>query len=195
MFIRLFKIALASASLAYTVILFMDNQIGNGIGMLLLTIILVMMTLRSMRMVIAFVNLRQQKMPEAKKWLSRIKVNHLWPKQRGYYYFLLGSLSMEENMNEAERLLKKAVTLGLKQSHDEAAAMLNLAVVASARRKLPEAMKLIKECKRLDTKGLLAKDIKMVEEALKGGGARAVAGRSSGSQSSARQQRRHGKKR
>jgi|TARA_B110000116_G_scaffold259569_1_gene261799 tetratricopeptide (TPR) repeat protein len=194
MFIRLFKIALATASLVYTIILFIDNQIGNGIGMLLLTIILVMMTLRSIRMVIAFVNLRQQKMPEAKKWLSRVKVNNLWPNQRGYYYFLLGSLSMEENMNEAERLLKQAVSLGLKQSHDEAAAKLNLAVVASARRRLPEAMKLVKECKRLDTKGLLTKDIKMVEEALKGGGARAAAGRSAGSQSSARQQRRHGKK-
>ena len=29
----------------------------------------------------AFVNLRQQKMEAAKKWLSRVRVNQLWPRQ------------------------------------------------------------------------------------------------------------------
>ena len=42
---------------------------------------------------------------------------------------------MEHNMNEAERLLKEALEMGLKQDHDKAAVKLNLAVVASAKRK------------------------------------------------------------
>ena len=40
-----------------------------------------------------------------------------------------------------------------------------------------EATKLLNECKRLDEKGMLANDIKMVENAIKGGGARQMQGR------------------
>ena len=178
MLIRLLKILLAAASGAYTVQLFTGGYTGAGIGMVILTILLVLISLRSMRLVMAFVYLRQQKMEEAKTWLGRVRVNQLWPKQRGYYYFLMGSLTMEQNINDAEKLLKQAISLGLKHKHDEAAAKLNLAVVASTRRNLPEAKKLINECKRLDEKGMMTRDIKMVEDALRGGGARQAAGRS-----------------
>ena len=177
MLIRLLKILLAAASAAYTVHLFTVGYTGAGIGMIILTILLTLISLRSMRLVMAFVYLRQQKMEDAKKWLARVRVNHLWAKQRGYYFFLMGSLSMEQNMNEAEKLLKQALSLGLKHKHDQAAAKLNLAVVASARRKVGEATKLLNECKRLDEKGMLANDIKMVENAIKGGGARQMQGR------------------
>ena len=189
MLTRLIKILLAASSLAYTVYLFSVAQTGAAIGMIFVTIILVVMTLKSMRLVLAFVQIRQQKMPEAKKWLGRIQQNQLWPRQRGYYNFLLGSLTMEENMNVAEKYLKEAVRLGLRQGHDEAAAKLNLAVVASTKRRTREAMVLLNDCKRLDTKGMLTKDIKMVEQALKGGGKTTTGGRG-GSSSSARQARR-----
>jgi len=189
MLTRLIKILLAASSLAYTVYLFSIAQTGAAIGMIFVTIILVVMTLKSMRLVLAFVQIRQQKMPEAKKWLGRIQQNQLWPRQRGYYNFLLGSLTMEENMNVAEKYLKEAVRLGLRQGHDEAAAKLNLAVVASTKRRTREAMVLLNDCKRLDTKGMLTKDIKMVEQALKGGGKTTTGGRG-GSSSSARQARR-----
>ena len=189
MLTRLIKILLAASSLAYTVYLFSIAQTGAAIGMIFVTIILVVMTLKSMRLVLAFVQIRQQKMPEAKKWLGRVQQNQLWPRQRGYYNFLLGSLTMEENMNVAEKYLKEAVSLGLRQAHDEAAAKLNLAVIASTKRRTREAMMLLNDCKRLDTKGMLTKDIKMVEQALKGGGKTTTGGRG-GSSSSARQARR-----
>jgi hypothetical protein len=189
MLTRLIKILLAASSLAYTVYLFSIAQTGAAIGMIFVTIILVVMTLKSMRLVLAFVQIRQQKMPEAKKWLGRIQQNQLWPRQRGYYNFLLGSLTMEENMNVAEKYLKEAVSLGLRHAHDEAAAKLNLAVVASTKRRTREAIMLLNDCKRLDTKGMLTKDIKMVEQAVKGGGKTTTGGRG-GSSSSARQARR-----
>ena len=107
MLTRLIKILLAASSLAYTVYLFSVAQTGAAIGMIFVTIILVVMTLKSMRLVLAFVQIRQQKMPEAKKWLGRVQQNQLWPRQRGYYNFLLGSLTMEENMNDAEKYLKE----------------------------------------------------------------------------------------
>ena len=190
MLTRLIKILLAASSLAYTVYLFSKAQTGAAIGMIFVTIILVVMTLKSMRLVLAFVQIRQQKMPEAKKWLGRIQQNQLWPRQRGYYNFLLGSLTMEENMNVAEKYLKEAVSLGLRQAHDEAAAKLNLAVIASTKRRTREAIMLLNDCKRLDTKGMLTKDIKMVEQAVKGGGAKTSTGGRGGSSSSARQARR-----
>ncbi|MDB4587843.1 DUF2892 domain-containing protein, partial [bacterium] len=90
-----------------------------------------------------------------------------WPRRRAYFYFLQGSLKMEHNMNEAEKLIKESLRLGLKQNHDKAAAKLNLAVVASAKRRRQEALALLNECKRLDEKGMLKKDIKMVEQAIK----------------------------
>ena len=190
MLTRLIKILLSASSLAYTVYLFSIAQTGAAIGMIFVTIVLVMMTLKSMRLVLAFVQIRQQKMPEAKKWLGRIQQNQLWPRQRGYYNFLLGSLTMEENMNVAEKYLKDAVSMGLRQAHDEAAAKLNLAVIASTKRRTREAIMLLNDCKRLDTKGMLTKDIKMVEQAVKGGGAKTSTGGRGGSSSSARQARR-----
>ena len=190
MLTRLIKILFAASSLAYTVYLFSKAQTGAAIGMIFVTIVLVMMTLKSMRLVLAFVQIRQQKMPEAKKWLGRINQNQLWPRQRGYYNFLLGSLTMEENMKVAEKYLKDAVSLGLRHAHDEAAAKLNLAVIASTKRRTREAIMLLNDCKRLDTKGMLTKDIKMVEQAVKGGGAKTSTGGRGGSSSSARQARR-----
>ena len=48
-----------------------------------------------------------------------------------------------------------------------AAVKLNLAVVASAKRKTKLAKALLNECKRLDAKGVLKKDIKQVEAAIR----------------------------
>jgi len=164
---RFIKIPLAAASLAYAVHLFMKGQIGSGIGMVLVTVVLILVTLQSMRLLMAFVSLRQQKMDDARKWIGRVNPKHLWPRRRGYWYFLSGSLMMEHNMNDAEKLLKESLEVGLKQDHDKAAVKLNLAVVASAKRKPKLAKALLVECKRLDTKGMLKKDIKQVEAAIR----------------------------
>ncbi len=164
---RFIKIPLAAASLAYAIHLFTVGQVGAGVGMVLVAALLVLITLQSMRLLMAFISLRQQKMEDARKWLDRVNPKHLWPRRRGYWYFLSGSLMMEHNMNEAERLLKEALEIGLKQDHDKAAVKLNLAVVASAKRKTKLAKALLNECKRLDAKGVLKKDIKQVEAAIR----------------------------
>lgn len=164
---RIVKILAAAGSLAYAIQLFTKGQTGAGVGMTLVTVLLVLVALQSVRLIMAFAQLRTQKMDEARAWLDRINPNHLWPRRRAYFYFLSGSLQMEQNMNEAEKLIKQSLALGLKQNHDKAAAKLNLAVVASAKRRRQEAMALLNECMRLDEKGMLKKDIKMVEQAIK----------------------------
>lgn len=164
---RVVKILVSAATLAYSIYLFTVGQTGSAIGLLFLAAIFILASIQSLRLIMAFAYLRTQKMDEARTWLDRINPKHLWKRRRAYYHFLQGSMSMEKNMNEAERHLKESLSLGLKQDHDKAAAKLNLAVVASAKRRRQEAMALLNECKRLDSKGMLKKDIKMVEQAIK----------------------------
>ena len=144
MLIRIFKILVAAASVAYTVLLYTQGSWGAAIGMTLLSIVLVLANLRSVRLVFAFANLRMQRMEEAVKWLNRIQTSHLWPGQRGYYHFLLGSVTMQNNLNEAESHFRKSLSLGLKQDHDKAAVKLNLAVCMSAKQDRKKAMVMIK---------------------------------------------------
>ena len=167
MLTRLLKILLAAASIAYTVMLYTQGSWGAAIGMTLLSVVLVLVNLRSVRLVVAFANLRMQRMEEAVKWLGRIKPNQLWPGQRGYYHFLLGSVTMQSNLVEAESHLRKSLSLGLRQEHDKAAVKLNLAVCLSAKQDRKKALVLIQEAKRLDTKGMLKGDIKQVEAMIK----------------------------
>lgn len=164
---RIIKIALTAASLGYAIFLFTRGHIGSGIGMVLVAGLGVLASIQSVRLIFAFANLRQQKVDDARKWLGRINPDHLWKRRRAYYHFLQGSLLMEMNMNEAAKHLRSALDLGLKQAYDQAAAKLNLAVVASAQRKPQQAKALLHEAKRLDDKGMLKKDIKMVEDALR----------------------------
>ena len=57
---RFIKIPLAAASLAYAIQLFTVGQVGAGVGMVLVAALLVLITLQSMRLLMAFVSLRQQ---------------------------------------------------------------------------------------------------------------------------------------
>ena len=164
---RIIKIALTAAALGYAIFLFTRGHIGSGVGMVLVAVMGVLASIQSVRLILAFANLRQQKVVEARKWLNRINPQHLWKRRRAYYHFLQGSLMMETNMNEAAKHLRTALDLGLKQSYDLAATKLNLAVVASAQRRPQQAKSLLNEAKRLDEKGMLKKDIKMVEDALR----------------------------
>ena len=77
MITRLLKILLAASSFPYTVYLFTKAQTGAAIGMIFVTIILTLATLRSMRLVMAFVQLRQQNMDKARVWLSRVSESSL----------------------------------------------------------------------------------------------------------------------
>ena len=165
---RIIKILIAAASLVYTVYLFTKGNIGSGIGMVFVTAILVLIIFRSLRIIIAFFQLRRQKMDKARIWLNRVNPEKLWKKRQGYYHFLDGTISMQEsNLSYAEKAFKKALSLGLKMNHDKAAAKLYMGMIAASNNRQGQAKKLILEAKKLDTKGLLKKDIKEVEQAMR----------------------------
>ncbi|MCB0760182.1 MAG: DUF2892 domain-containing protein [Flavobacteriales bacterium] len=165
---RIIKIAIAAAALGYTVYSFVQGRWGVGIAMLLLTTALVLIILRSIRLIWAFLQMRQQKFDKAAKILNKVNPDKLWTSQAAYFYYLNGTVSMQtNNITGAEKMFKQALAKGLRATYDKAGAKLNLAVIAMAKQKKKEAQLLIAEAKKLDTKGVLKNDIKQVEKMMK----------------------------
>ena len=165
---RIIKGLVLVGALYYTVIEYMNGHWGIAITMTLVSALLVLVFLRSMRLIVVFFHMRQQNIDKALKWMDRINPDRLWKKQQGYYYFLRGSLEMNTNsLSQSERYFKKALSLGLRMKHDRAAVKLNLAVIAAGKRRIPEANRLIAEAEKLDTKGMMKKDIKMIKQQIR----------------------------
>lgn len=160
---RILKVLIAAAALVYTVYLFATGYWGKGIGMIFVLAIIVLLTIRSVRLLMVFWYMRQQKTDKANSWLKKVNPNHLWKNQRGYYYFLIGSAEIQtKSLAQSEKNFRQALSLGLRTDHDKAAAYLNLAVIAANRRKKREAMMHLNEAKKYDSKGYLKGDIKQV---------------------------------
>ncbi len=162
---RIIKIAIAALALTYSVYLFVDGSWISGIFMTLLTALLIVLCFRSLRLILAFLQIRQQKMEQAKVWLERVNPNHLWKNQKGYYYFLLGSVDVQKNsLSQSEKYFRTALSHGLRMEHDKAAVYLNLAVIMANKRKKREAINMLNEAKKYDTKGYLKNDIKQISK-------------------------------
>lgn len=165
---RIIKSIIGIASLAYTVYLFATGSIWGGIGMVFVTIIIGIMVFRSVRMILAFWYLRKQKIEKAVKFMSSIKEDKLWKRQKGYYNFMMGNLELQANkMSPAEKYMRRALKEGLSMDHDKAACKLNLAMIAMAKQKPREAKILLGEAKKLDKKGMMKNDIKQIEQMMK----------------------------
>ena len=118
---------------------------------------------------LAFLKLRKQDFPGAKKWLDKIKnpEGALVKKQQGYLNYLNGVMVSQTNMNDAEKYFRKAISLGLSMDHDLAMAKLNLAGIAFSKRRKQEAQKLLAEAQKLDKRDMLADQIKMMKQQMK----------------------------
>ena len=161
------KFLFALSSVFMTILLFSDGYWGRGIAMIIPSAILVFMCTRSVRMILVFYYMQVQKLEKARKWLDRIKVNQLWKNQRGYYFFIKGSMDVQTNkFSESERLFKEALRLGLKKDVDKAAVYLNLAVLSGNKNDKMTATMHLKKAEALDSKGYLKNDIKQVKKML-----------------------------
>ena len=76
-------------------------------------------------------------------------------------------MESQNNINQAEKYFKQAVSLGLSMDHDMAMAKLNLAGIAFSKRRPQEAKMLMAEAQKLDKRGLLADQVKMMKEQMK----------------------------
>jgi hypothetical protein len=98
---------------------------------------------------------------------SRTPETTLLKGQLAYYYFLQGVLVSQTNLTKAEQWMKKALQTGLRQKEDQAMAKLQLAGMALSKRRKIEAQTLLTEAKKLDTRGLMSDQIKMLKDQLK----------------------------
>ncbi|RYJ45788.1 DUF2892 domain-containing protein [Flavobacterium beibuense] len=171
MFNKNIKLILAALIVITAVWQFTENNIGNGIFLILLSLIFILLYFKNEIIVMAFLKLRKQDFEGATKWLNKIKNPEaaLVRKQQGYYNYLHGLMVSQTNLNAAEKYLKKAVELGLSMNQDLAMAKLNLAGIAMTKNRKIEAEKLLSEAKKLDKQGMLKDQIAMMKAQMKKG--------------------------
>lgn len=169
MFNKYFKLVIAVLISVWAVFQFMDENIMNGIMILLLAGVFVFFFYKNEFLLLAFLQIRKQNFPGAQKWLAYIKnpSSALRKPQEAYYYFLQGLMLTQTSMTQAEKLFKKALNLGLAMDHDIAMAKLNLAGVAMHKRRKREATTLLNEAKKLDKHGMLKEQIAMMKQQMK----------------------------
>jgi len=169
MFHRNIKLILAALLIAAGIWEIVDNDTGNGIFLILLSIIPIFLYFKNEFILLAFLKLRKQDFPGAQKWLSYIKnpQTALVRKQQGYFNYLQGIMLSQTNIMQAEKYFKKAIELGLSMDMDLAVAKLNLAGVAMTRRRKLEATNLLNEAKKLDKHNMLKDQIVMMKDQMK----------------------------
>lgn len=169
MYNKIIKLIIALLIIAYAVYQFIEGFIGNGIMFILLSSIFIFLYFKNEFILLAFLRLRKQDFDGAKKWLDKIKnpKTALTTKQLGYYNYLNGIMVSQTNMNEAEKYFKNAISLGLSMDHDLAMAKLNLAGIAFTKKRKQEATKLLSEAQKLDKRGMLTDQIKMMKQQMK----------------------------
>ena len=169
MFNKILKLIIAGLILTYAGYQFYEGNIGNGISLILLSLIFIFLYFRNEIILLAFLRMRKQDMEGTQKWLNRIKnpESALTTKQQGYYNYLHGIIFSQTNLTQAEKYFKKALKLGLTMDYDVAMAKLSLAGIAMQKRRKREATKLLSEAKKLDKNNMLTEQIKMMQQQMK----------------------------
>lgn len=171
MFNKNLKLVLTALIVITAIWQFTESNIGNGIFLILLSLIFVLLYFKNEIILLAFLKLRKQDFDGANKLLDKIKDPHtaLVRKQEGYYNYLKGLMLSQTNLTQAEKFLKKAVELGLNLDQDMAMAKLNLAGIAISKGRKMEAEKLLTEVKKLDKQNMLKEQVTMMKANLKKG--------------------------
>ncbi len=163
------RLGLTAVFFGLSVWQFIEVEIGNGIMFLLLSGLVIFTYFRHERILQAFWFLRKNDMAKAQKALDHIKKpeESLIKGQLAYYYMLQGMIQSQNGIGKAETFLRKALKTGLRQKHDQAMVKLQLAGVALAKRRKREAQVLLTEVKKLDTRGMLSDQVKMLKQQMK----------------------------
>lgn len=169
MFPKVIKLILAVLAFAFGIYQFIDDYIGNGIMMLLLSGMFVLLYFKNEMIFLAFLRLRKQDFEGTEKWLMRIPniQRNLVRKQQGYYNYLLGIIHSQKNLTQSEKYFKTAISLGLSMNHDLAMAKMSLAGIYLQKRRKREAQQLLTEAKKLDKHGMLSGQMKMIQQQMK----------------------------
>ena len=161
---------IASVSLfGYGVFQITETFIGNGIFLIILSILLIVLYFKNEVLIFAFLSLRKQNFDKTERILKLIRnpKSALVKKQQGFYFYLHGLIQSQKNLTIAEKHFREALKLGLNMSHDVAMAKLSLAGIMMQKRRKREAVMLLNEAKKLDKHGLLIQQIKLMQTQMK----------------------------
>jgi len=166
---KIIKYVLIALALAWSVYQFTAGNIGNGILFVLLAGLVVLFLFRHELILLSFLHVRRGKFDKAEKTLSKIQhPDQLMKSQEAYYYYLMGMIEAQSRgATKSERYFRKALSLGLRMKTDQAVAKLNLAGIAVMKRKKREAINLLAEVKKLDSRNLLDDQVKMIKGQMK----------------------------
>jgi tetratricopeptide (TPR) repeat protein len=169
MFNKNIKLVITGLIIAYAVYQIIEGYIGNGVFLILFSLIFVFLYFRNEMILLAFLRMRKQDMEGTQKWLDKIKnpEGALIKKQQGYYNYLHGILHSQKNLTQAEKFFRKALKLGLTMDYDVAMAKLSLAGIAMQKRRKREATTLLNQAKKLDKNNMLTDQIKMMQQQMK----------------------------
>ncbi len=160
------KSLLTLSSLFFTIYLFYDGYWGWGIFFIFITAFFGLFLFRNENLILAALQMRQQNMEKAQKYLNRIKYpQFLLRGQRAYFFYLQGIASSQSaSMGQVESLFRKSLSIGLNKDHDQAMAKLNVGAICIQTGRRREGEMLLNEAKKLDTKGMLTEHIKSLKK-------------------------------
>ncbi len=169
MFPKFLKLFLAVLTFGFAIYQFVDDYIGNGIIMVIITGFLILSYFKNEIIFLAFLRLRKQDFVGTERWLMRIPnvERNLVRKQQGYYNYLFGIIHSQKNLTQAEKFFKTAIKLGLSMNHDLAMAKMSLAGIYLQKRRKREAQQLLSEAKKHDKHGMLKSQMKIIQQQMK----------------------------
>jgi hypothetical protein len=138
---------------------------GWGILVFLIGALIMVTFFFNEKMLIAQYFLRKENTVKAEEWLLKITdyEKELHKGQFGYYNLLLGLIESRKAPLKSEKFFKKALSLGMRMSHNTALAKLSLAGISMAKRNKREAQMYLQEAAKEDKNKLLADQIKMMK--------------------------------
>jgi hypothetical protein len=138
---------------------------GWGILVLLFGGFVLMSFFFNENMILAQWFLRKENPDKAEQWLLKITnyEKQLHKNQHGYYNLLIGLIETRKAPLKSEKYFKKALSLGMKMSHNTALAKLSLAGISMAKRNKREAQMYLQEATKDDKNKLLTDQIKMMK--------------------------------
>ncbi len=112
---KIIKLIASILLLAYGVYQITETFVGNGIFLIILSILLIVLYFKNEVLIFAFLSLRKQNFDRTEKILKLIKnpKSVLIRKQQGFYYYLHGLIQSQKNLTIAEKHFREALKLGL----------------------------------------------------------------------------------
>jgi hypothetical protein len=162
------RIVLALVATGFNVYLFATGHWGWGITFIFVTALIILSFFRNENVLLALNQMRVGNTDKAKKYIDRITHPEFLPKrQHAYVLFLKAVMGGQElGFANSEKLLRKAMDLGLRTGEDNAVARMHLAGICAQTGRKNEAVALLAEAKKLDKNGMMRDQIKTMQSQL-----------------------------